>query len=428
MENLLKNSNYKILNYKNDLLKLYNIIFNFCKNNNIIISNFNYNIALINKYNYNLHDINNDFNFILFSYNPKKDAINLVNEIYNNYTKYTFINSFIFDKEITISVDNMRIINIYLLFETENKIINKLEYLSNDNLLYLPNYIELFYVVHKLYHPNNFLKYLDYDYTKFDNYNKLTETPIKGFDLIYVYNKLIDNLENNNIYYKNQIDKNQIKNIIIDLLFTELLNNNLNLHLILLDINAIEYLLNLKLDSINNLAFILNNLDNNLKLIIKIIDNIIQKNKILLKYDIIIKKSSFYIFNDFRLKRYIIKVIDQNTNKIFNIVTFFNSTSYELIPIVYEFKYIKIPHPLVIIRFLLLNLISLQLFDKNYNSKIYQNFIYNIVRTKKININFNNIYYEGIFIDEKIDKFKLGSYVYRPWQYFIKNNKLLSIQ
>ena len=30
------------------------------------------------------------------------------------------------------------------------------------------------------------------------------------------------------------------------------------------------------------------------------------------------------------------------------------------------------------------------------------------------------------FIDEKIDKFKLGVFVYRPWQYFIKNNKLLS--
>ena len=154
--------------------------------------------------------------------------------------------------------------------------------------------------------------------------------------------------------------------------------------------------------SLNSLtANILQSIDMKADVSIKIIDNIIQKNKILLKYDIIIKKSSFYIFNDFRLKRYIIKVIDQNTNKIFNIVTFFNSTSYELIPIVYEFKYIKIPHPLVIIRFLLLNLISLQLFDKNYNSKIYQNFIYNIVRTKKININFNNIYYEGIFIDEK---------------------------
>ena len=70
----------------------------------------------------------------------------------------------------------------------------------------------------------------------------------------------------------------------------------------------------------------------------------------------------------------------------------------------------------------------MQLFDKNYNSKNYQTFIYNIIRTKKININFKNIYYEGIFIDDKIDKFKLGSYVYRPWQYFIKNNKLLSIQ
>jgi hypothetical protein len=428
MENLLKNSNYKILNYKKDLFKLYNIIFNFCKKNNIIISNYNYNISLINKYKYNLHDINNDFNFILFSYNPKRDAINLVNEIYNNYTKYTFLNSYVFDKEITISIDNMRIIHFYLLFESENKIVNKLNYLSNNNLLYLPNYIELFYVVHKLYNPNNFLKYLEYDYTKFDNYNKLIETPIKGYDLTYVYNKLINNLEHNNLYYKNQLDKNNIKNKIIDLLFNELLNNNLNLNLILLDINAIEYLLHFKLDNINNLYFILDNLDNNLKLIIKVIDNIIKKNNILLKYEIVSKKSSFYIFNDFRLKKYIIKIIDQNTNKIYNIATFFNSTSYELIPIVEQYKNIKIPHQFVIIRFLLLNLISLQLFDKNYNSKNYQTFIYNIIRTKKININFKNIYYEGIFIDDKIDKFKLGSYVYRPWQYFIKNNKLLSIQ
>lgn len=428
MENLLKNSNYKILNYKKDLFKLYNIIFNFCKKNNIIISNYNYNISLINKYQYNLHDINNDFNFILFSYNPKRDAINLVNEIYNNYTKYTFLNSYVFDKEITISIDNMRIIHFYLLFESENKIVNKLNYLSNNNLLYLPNYIELFYVVHKLYNPNNFLKYLEYDYTKFNNYNKLIETPIQGFDLTYVYNKLINNLEHNNLYYKNQLDKNNIKNKIIDLLFNELLNNNLNLNLILLDINAIEYLLHFKLDNINNLYFILDNLDNNLKLIIKVIDNIIKKNNILLKYEIVSKKSSFYIFNDFRLKKYIIKIIDQNTNKIYNIATFFNSTSYELIPIVEQYKNIKIPHQFVIIRFLLLNLISLQLFDKNYNSKNYQTFIYNIIRTKKININFKNIYYEGIFIDDKIDKFKLGSYVYRPWQYFIKNNKLLSIQ
>jgi hypothetical protein len=428
MENLLKNSNYKILNYKNDLNKLYNIIFNFCKKNNIILSNYNYNIANINKFDYKLHDINNDFNFILFSYNPKKDAINLVNEIYTNYTKYTYLNSYVFDKEITISIDNMRIVNFYLLFEHEYKIINKLDFLSNDNLLYLPNYIELFHVVHKLYNPTNFLKYLDYNYNNFNNYNKLKETPIKGYDLTYIYHKLINNLENNHIYYKNQNKNNPVKYKITDLLFNHLLNDNLNLNLILLDINAIDFLSNFQLDNLNNLYFILDNLETNLKPIITLIDNIIKKNNILSKYEITIKKSSFYIYNDFRLKKYIIKVIDNNTHKIYNIATFFNSTSYELIPIVYEYKNIKIPHQLVIIRFLLLNLISLQLFDKNYDSKIYQTFIYNIIRTKKINIQFKNIYYDGIFIDDKIDKFKLGSNIYRPWQYFVKFNKLLSIQ
>ena len=82
----------------------------------------------------------------------------------------------------------------------------------------------------------------------------------------------------------------------------------------------------------------------------------------------------------------------------------------------------------MLIRFLLLNLISLQLFDKNYNNNYYYNFIYNLSQIKKIKLNFTKIYYEGIFIDDKIDKFKIGSYVYRPWQYFIKNNKLLIIQ
>ena len=190
-------------------------------------------------------------------------------------------------------------------------------------------------------------------------------------------------------------------------------------------LNAQESILN---DSITAIDMRILNLKTNLKPYIKLIENIIKKNNKLSKYEITIKKSSFYIYNDFRLKKYIIKVIDNNTHKIYNIATFFNSTSYELIPIVYEYKNIKIPHQLVIIRFLLLNLISLQLFDKKYDSKIYQTFIYNIIRTKKINIQFKNIYYDGIFIDDKIDKFKLGSNIYRPWQYFVKFNKLLSIQ
>lgn len=432
METLVNKSNYKILNYKHDLQKLYDLIFKFCSKNNVIISNYNYNISKIKQYKYELVDINNDFNLILFSFNPKKVAVDLVNEIYNNYSKYCFMNCYIFDKEINISIDNMKIINIYLLFEIENKLINKINFLEYNNNLYLPNYIELFHIAHKLYQPSYFLKYIKINNndSNYNEYDKLQETPITGYNLMYVYTKLINTiLSNNTLNYKNYVDSNSIKSKIITKLFNKLLNiDSNNLNLILLDINSIEYLLNDKINSINNLYFILNNLDNNIKIIKNIIDKIIIENNIFDNYEIIIKKSSFYIYNDFRLKKYLLKIQDRNTNKIYNIITFFNSTDYELIPIVKEYNKIKIPHPIVIIRFLLLNLISLQLFDKNYNNNIYLNFVYNLSLIKKISLDFNTIYYEGIYIDDKIDKFKIGSYVYRPWQYFLKNKSLLSIQ
>ena len=429
MDNLVSKSNYKILNYKNDLENLYTIIFNYCLENNVIISNYNYNLSKIKKYQYKLFDINNDFNLILFSFNPKKDATNLVNNIYTNYSKYCFTNSYIYDKEITISVDNMKIINMYLLFETKNKIVNEINLLSYDNKLYLPNYIELFHICHRLYSPTYFLKYLKYNNDDYINSDKLNETPITGYNLIYVYNKIINyTLLNSNLSYKNIIDTNKIKNKIINLLFNKLCNKEIELNLILLDINAIDILLTNKINNLYTLYYILNNLNNNIKIIINIIDKIIKDNNLLSDYEIIVKKSSFYVYNDFRLKKYLIKIYDKDNDKFYNIITLFNSTDYELIPIVKEFNTIKIPHPIVILRFLLLNLISLQLFNKNYNNTIYLNFIYNLSLLKKISLNFTNVYYDGIYIDDKIDKFKIGSYVYRPWQYFIKNNNLLTIQ
>ena len=126
MDELIQKSNYKILNYKLELHKLYTIIFKFCKDNYVIISNYNYNISTINKENYDLIDINYDFKFILFSFNPKKDAINLVNKLYANYSKYTFMSSYINNKEILITVDNIKIINIYQLFEVDKNIVNKI--------------------------------------------------------------------------------------------------------------------------------------------------------------------------------------------------------------------------------------------------------------------------------------------------------------
>jgi hypothetical protein len=153
MESLINKSNYKILNYKYDLEKLYNIIFNYCSKNKVIISNYNYNLSIIKKYKYKLIDINNDFSFTLFSFNPKRDAINIVNEIYNKYSKYCFTNNYVFDKEIIISIDNMKILNIYLLFENDKNIQNNIKFLTHNNNIYLPNYIELFHPSHTLKKP-----------------------------------------------------------------------------------------------------------------------------------------------------------------------------------------------------------------------------------------------------------------------------------
>jgi len=429
MESLINKSNYKILNYKYDLEKLYNIIFNYCSKNKVIISNYNYNLSIIKKYKYKLIDINNDFSFTLFSFNPKKDAINLVNEIYNKYSKYCFTNNYVFDKEIIISIDNMKILNIYLLFENDKNIQNNIKFLTHNNNLYLPNYIELFHICHKLYNPSYFLKYLKYSLEDYNSDEKQIEIPITGYNINYVFNKLLnDTLSNSKMHYKSFFDHKNMKNKIIKILFNKLCLKELELNLILLDINAIEILLSNNLKDVNNLYFILNNLDNNIKIITNILDKIIKEHKFLNRYEIFVKKSTLYIYNDFRLKKYIVKIKDKDTNSVMNIVTFFNSSDYELIPIVNEYNTIKIPHPIVLIRFLLLNLISLQLFDKNYNNNYYYSFNYNLSQIKKIKLNFTNIYYEGIFIDDKIDKFKIGSYVYRPWQYFIKNNKLLTIQ
>jgi hypothetical protein len=45
----------------------------------------------------------------------------------------------------------------------------------------------------------------------------------------------------------------------------------------------------------------------------------------------------------------------------------FNSTDYELIPIVKKYNNFLIPHEFVIIRFMVLNLVSMQLYDSYFN-------------------------------------------------------------
>jgi len=295
------------------------------------------------------------------------------------------------------------------------------------------------YLTHKLYHPAYFLKYIK----NADNINKepiVNETPISGFNIIDKYNYLINNLKSNieggKIIKKRP--KINIKQLILseffDIITTTVLND---LKFILLDIHAITLL---KLDRnekghnlnfYNTLNFITNNNNTELnvgnvtKYIMEIFKDIMKKNKI--TYDkIAYTVSTFYLHDDFRLKKINIFII-VNDKKI-SLINIFNSIDYELIPIVKKYNKLLIPHELVIIRFLLINLLSLQLYDKNYNINYYNDFISQIETCKNLDIKHNTIYYTGTFVDEKIDKFKYGSELYRPWQYFIKNKKLLELE
>ena len=94
-----------------------------------------------------------------------------------------------------------------------------------------------------------------------------------------------------------------------------------------------------------------------------------------------------------------------------------------------ESKTLYIPHPLVIIRFLIVNLYYMQLFDPSYDKNSYNKFLNKInllVNTEALLKKYNLINYIGVFIDERISKFQLGATIYRPWQYKTKYNKLLT--
>ena len=163
MENLLINSNYKILDFKYEQNSLYDLIFKFCKDNKIIIFNKNVNIAFLNNTTYNLKDLDNDFSFILFSQIPKKHSFELINILYKNYSKYVFYTSYIEDKEIIISIDNNRIIYFNLLFSSNINFFDMFDAIKYDKfnkspIYILPNIIVLLFLMHDLYKPSNLLK------------------------------------------------------------------------------------------------------------------------------------------------------------------------------------------------------------------------------------------------------------------------------
>jgi hypothetical protein len=446
---LLTNSYYKILNFKNNLNNLYSLIFNFCNNRNIIIYNNNINLSIINNKNYKLYDINKDFNFELFSINPYRDGIELANKLYLEYSKYILLSSYLNNKEIIISIDNNRLIKIQLLFSFSNNIFSliktpnyKFNYHSNTyNLYYSSNNLSLLILTHQLYNPNYFLKYLNSNYDSNSNFNY----QINGYDIKYIYNQLLTNIVINLESNKNIIIVNKIRNNLIkDLLENINKDAYTDLICILLDTYAFEYYKKYdnNINEINKDTDI--NFNNILNMIIEkkyiqYIINILEKylviNKLNNIYKIYKTTSNLSIINDFRLEKTNIILTNIETKKNITLLILYNSSDYELIPIIFKINKLLIPHPIVIIRFLLLNLFNLQILDKSFNKSTYLSILnkikncYNLEKFINLSILTKKIYlqYFGTYIDEKIDKYKLNSTIYRPWQYELKNNKLLNI-
>ena len=286
----------------------------------------------------------------------------------------------------------------------------------------------MLYIVSELYKPSYFLKLVDN--------NKL-------FTHKYIFeNELSDKFENVNTYilllkniFYNAKDNKHIENpIIINKTKAVILSNFLKImskldmanDIVLLDTYAINILSDMEINYNETLNLIIRNNSNSNKFniiqyILDILKDILKENHIKYK-KILYNKSNLYVYDDFRLKKTNIYILTDDNKKI-SLINIFNSTDYELIPIVKEYNNFCIPHEFVIIRFMILNLISMQLYDSYFNKNIYIKYGNDIWKLCNINIEHNKIYYTGLYRDDKMDKFKLGSYVYRPLQIEQKNKK-----
>ena len=430
INNLLINSNYKILDIKNDNKLLYDIIFQFCEDNNILVYNKNLNISHIQNTQYKLNDLDNDFIFILFSNSPKTHAVGLVDIIFKKYTKYVVYTISLNYKEIIISVDNNRTIYFNLLFSPDTDYKSKfsiIEYknldLYNNKISLLSNEILLLFITHELYKPSVFIKLINnnilMEYKKYD-ISKKTITDMSDIEkYLVILKNLLSNKKKSNDYIVNRT-----KQTILSKFINEVSKLDIAKSIILLDNIAIDILSNDNINYNNTLNFIIQNNStsnnfNNIQYILDILKDILKKSNI--SYNkLAYNKSNIYIYNDFRLKKTNIFMMTKDNKKI-SLINIFNSTDYELIPIIQTYNGFKIPHEFVIIRFILLNLLSSQLYDQYFNINTYNTYMNYILTLYNLDIKYEKIFYTGIFRDEKLDKFKLGSNMIRPLQQELKS-------
>jgi len=374
-----------IVNYKSEKnILLIKLIKEYCENNNAIL------------------EYEDDINFIftIYSTQPYKDGNNLCNILFTKgMFNYIQLGTRIKNTELNISINNQRIIFFKLLFLPSSIVYNKLDIVNNSSrkVLYLPSIVNL------LLEQNNNCQLS----------NLLSGLPIDT-NLLKIF---LEQNKNKLKNYNEQINTQSVKNDIIK----ELLPFIKTLNIILLD----YYAINENIKNFNNTLQII--FQSNI--IIEIKNKLTEiLNLLNIKGDIIIQKDHTYIIDDFRLQKTLIYVSIYNKkyksfNKI-NIINCFNELSYNLIPVLKN--NIIIPHPYILMRYLIINMIYIYLYA-NINHISYNETLQNIsILLKKIdNINIENYKFIGLYKNEELD-LNLHD-VYRPAMDMEKYNKLRSI-
>lgn len=383
-------------------------ILNYCFINNIIISD--YNILLDSNY------IKYTNIFKLYSNYPLKLANELTNILYKK-NKFIQLNTGLANHEFIIKINNEPYIYVSLLFTNNKEMTSNIKFEKINDNLYLPSYLELINIFQILYKPetiidnkNNDLidisdklltKFIETDYEEYKNQNNIYEG-IK-------YNIIKDIIENINhinhllIGYYSLVEYKNDNSIIIK----DHKNND----------NIIDYNESIDLIIQNN---------NDIDKFFQVINNILLEKYKKENIKITIKSGYIYYINDFRLKHTIIKLTYYD-NKLkrknhINIMNIYNSLTYELLP-----TFNNKAHPYILIRFLLINILNIELFNKKKNRIDFYKSIINEVKKIKLNDRYN---YSGIFRNENYDKIQYNNLqnkiftIYRPLIYEKQHNKL----
>jgi len=227
-------------------------------------------------------------------------------------------------------------------------------------------------------------------------------------------------IQNTNVYFQSKT-----KSLVLSNFIKIISKFDISKDIIFLDTYAINILLDKEINYNETLNIIIKNNSNSNKFniiqyVLDILKDILKEKK--KKYNKnIYNKFNLFLYGDLRLKKTNICILNDENKKI-SLMNIFNSTDYELIPIVKKYNNFLIPHEFVIIRFMVLNLVSMQLYDPYFNKNLYSKYGDDIWELCNTNIIHSKIYYTGVYRDDKMDRFKLGSYVYRPLQIEQKKN------